>query len=104
MTVVNASDQLMAEGYLASRQGSGTYVSWELPEELQLVQFRPSTKPPTDSVRTASAKPYLSQRGNFYRQQASWLSMSPDQLKPFCPGVPALDEFPIEVWRKISRH
>src|SRR5256885_17124252 len=33
-TVVNAFDQLIAEGYLESRTGDGTYVAHTLPDEL----------------------------------------------------------------------
>src|SRR5262249_46070553 len=33
-TVTTAFDQLLAEGYLESRTGSGTYVNESLPEEL----------------------------------------------------------------------
>jgi len=34
MTIINAYDQLFAEGYLEGRTGAGTYVTSELPEEL----------------------------------------------------------------------
>jgi len=34
MTIINAYDQLFAEGYLEDRSGAGTYVTSELAEEL----------------------------------------------------------------------
>ena len=34
MTIINAYDQLFAEGYLEGKTGAGTYVASELPEEL----------------------------------------------------------------------
>ena len=37
-TVLNAFDQLYAEGYLARRVGDGTYVSNELPDDLLRVK------------------------------------------------------------------
>jgi GntR family transcriptional regulator/MocR family aminotransferase len=37
-TMLNAFDQLYAEGYLARRVGDGTYVSKELPDDLLKVQ------------------------------------------------------------------
>ena len=40
MTVVNAYDQLLAEGYLASRPGSGTFVSCDLPNDRKMVEIR----------------------------------------------------------------
>lgn len=33
MTVINAYEQLLAEGYLESRSGAGTFVAEHLPEE-----------------------------------------------------------------------
>jgi GntR family transcriptional regulator/MocR family aminotransferase len=103
MTVVNAYDQLMAEGYLGTRRGSGTFVSWDLPEDRQLVRFHQPDATRANSNSSALAQSYLSKRGKVYRQQASWRPAAPDRLKPFCPGVPALDEFPMETWNRICR-
>src|SRR5262249_47365049 len=54
-TTLLAYEQLAAEGYLAARHGSGTYVAQELPDDL------PRQAPPR---RVAHAKhPQLSRRG-----------------------------------------
>src|SRR6188474_3152558 len=37
-TVLSAFDQLLAEGYMEGRVGSGTYVSEKLPEDLLMVR------------------------------------------------------------------
>ena len=39
LTVVNAYDQLLAEGYISSRGCSGTFVNCELPDDRKLAQF-----------------------------------------------------------------
>ena len=42
-TVVAAVDQLVAEGYVEGRRGSGVYVSTDLPDAV--LQSRPCTRP-----------------------------------------------------------
>ena len=53
-TVLNAFDQLYAEGYLARRVGDGTYVSKELPDDLLRVKHvsdvRRHSRPVTLSI------------------------------------------------------
>src|SRR6187200_2964881 len=44
LTVVNAYDQLLAEGYLEGRTGSGTYVASELPDDLLSVKIASEKK------------------------------------------------------------
>ncbi len=62
MTVVNAYEQLLAEGYVEGKGGSGTYVAAMLPEELlrvreeKLLRNKESAKP---------RKPSLSRRGKW---------------------------------------
>ncbi len=78
-TVILAYEQLVAEGYLISRKGSGFYVAVELPE-----QYLPEKV----SVKT---------------------SKSPDTKhdinSAFAPGVPDLALFPGVMWQKyLNRH
>lgn len=102
MTVVSAYDQLIAEGYLTSAVGRGTFVSEELPEEHQLVRFKDS--PPTARQPLPTTGPYLSVRGRRYLEERESLpTFLAGSLKPFRPGVPALDQFPIDTWTRISR-
>ena len=57
-TVLNAYEQLLAEGYLEGKVGSGTYVPRTLPEET--LQVRPAVPP----ARTPTPqRPTLSRRG-----------------------------------------
>jgi len=104
MTVVNAYDQLTAEGYLTSTVGSGTFVSEDLPEEQQMVKFRSAIQPAASEKTVASSATYLSKAGKqFEAAQSSAPEFLPGKLLPFRPGVPALDEFPKETWSKICR-
>ncbi|HSR49528.1 MAG TPA: PLP-dependent aminotransferase family protein [Acidobacteriota bacterium] len=96
-TVVNAFEQLAAEGYLESRIGSGTYVSDSLPEEFLQVQ---KDEPGPSKVESKGQLPVLSRRVEWYAS----LQMTPDPESPipFSPGLPALDAFPVEQWRRIA--
>src|SRR5262249_38384580 len=80
-TVLNAYEQLLAEGYLEGKIGSGTYVHRTLPEEM--TQVRPSSERarPLPSKRRA-----LSRRGELLARSSltvPWRSGSP---RPFRPG------------------
>ena len=103
MTVVSAYDQLTAEGYLTSAVGRGTFVSEELPEEHLLVRFhRPDET--AEPVPKKSSGPWLSKSGKrFLAEKTSLPEFLKGCLKPFRPGVPALDQFPIETWARLCR-
>src|SRR5207302_3879401 len=65
-TVLNAYEQLLAEGYLEGKVGSGTYVPRTLPEEM--LQVPPTGQP----ARPAPAnRPALSRRGELLAQASS---------------------------------
>src|SRR5512134_2479472 len=58
-TVINAFDQLLAEGYIYGVRGSGTYVARVLPEELLHTPHRPGAQAHTPAPLTGA----LSARG-----------------------------------------
>jgi GntR family transcriptional regulator / MocR family aminotransferase len=99
-TVVNAYEQLLAEGYLEGQVGSGTYVSRALPEDLLNV------KTLTRSFTRSQAKGLgLSERGKLFASFARGVARAPEEVRPFQPGVPALDAFPFDTWSKLlARH
>jgi len=97
-TVAGAFDQLLAEGYIEGRPGAGTFVAKELPE--QMLRVSPAERAPASHGTPA---PRLSKRG-------SMLAATPvapaarDGAAPcaFRPGIPALDEFPRDLWARIA--
>jgi len=94
-TVTSAYDQLVSEGYLSGRTGSGTTVAESLPETLLAV-------PAVDSARAKQVR--LSKRGTVL---AATPDMTPayQRPRPFVAGVPDLSEFPFDVWlRLITKH
>jgi len=89
--VLEAYDQLLAEGYVAGRHGSGTYVAEGLTKLL---------KP----VRSETAKIRLSRFG-VLATEASDLNFPEERRKPllydFAYSRSPLDGFPFEQWRRI---
>jgi len=79
ITVTQAYEQLVAEGYLETRRGAGTFVSAQLPERyFGGIQER--------------AKSRISDCGS----EARYV-----EQPPFLSGCPNLDAFPMELWLKL---
>lgn len=95
-SVTAAYEQLISEGYLETQVGSGTCVSTSLPESFEFRQL----KPPRRHHRNLKAK--LSMQGKQLERYATWLPAMPKIAKPFRPHLPAIDEFPIQVWNQIT--
>ena len=92
-TTLLAFDQLLAEGYLAARRGSGTFVARELPDDFpRSVVRRPAA---------AATHPPLSNRGQALASipTAAFRILGPP--RPFRMGIPALDLFPMRLWSQV---
>ncbi|MBI4854161.1 MAG: PLP-dependent aminotransferase family protein [Acidobacteria bacterium] len=97
-TVMNAFEQLLMEGYLVGKIGSGTYVAQTLPDELLH----------TGVIKTKEQKQKnfgLSKRGEFLASIPVSLAQryrtSLTNTTPFQNGLPAYDAFPFERWSKM---
>ena len=101
-TVLNAYRQLMAEGYLESAEGSGTFVTRVLPEHLLMA---PSRVAPTNTQLIESRQPLFSEHAKFQiaaSQMTALLSPSSSGLpRPFASGTPALDVFSYKLWSRL---
>ena len=96
-TVVTAFDQLLAEGYLEGRTGSGTYVAGAVPDGLLGVGAAAGGElPPARSGRG------LSRRGETMAATPTSAARDRGSVRAFRPGVPALEEFPFRVWRRLA--
>jgi GntR family transcriptional regulator/MocR family aminotransferase len=98
-TVTQCYEQLIAEGYLQTTVGSGTFVNSQLPDDLLLSK-------PIDSIEQRNKFPIkLSVYGNHLTQVNASGVIEPDLEINFRYGRPALDQFPLKLWRKLlSRH
>ncbi len=105
-TVVGAFDQLLAEGYLEGRQGSGTFVSSVLPDALLSARQGSAAGDLAGaaSVEAAAqaARPSLGARGRDLAALARPGERSRGGDGPaFVPGLPDLSAFPFEVWGRL---
>ncbi|MEO7381827.1 MAG: PLP-dependent aminotransferase family protein, partial [Paracoccaceae bacterium] len=91
-TVIAAFDALLAEGYIESRSGSGTWIS-----------ALPLPPTPEEKAGETPVVPEFSQRGQVI------IGQHKDQIIPgriaFHPGFPDIKEFPFSTWsRLLQRH
>lgn len=99
-TVLNAYSQLIAEGYLESIEGSGTFVARVLPDAPPATPRRRMT----GARRAPLSQPQFSTHAR--RQMAApQLFSAPatarNSSQPFQFGVPALDAFPYALWSRL---
>ncbi len=94
-TALDAFEQLVTEGYLEGRVGSGTRVSKTLPEELLRARQSPRPKASTSPPQRLSA------RATALASLATAASPFEGPLVPFRVGSPAVSEFPIDTWTRI---
>ena len=91
-TVTDVFDQLLAEGYLVARHGSGTYVS-------------PAQRGAPPRVR-ASAAPTswerVSRRGKLFADVTTRSRFTDKEPRAFQIGVPAVDLFPFATWSRLA--
>ena len=94
-TVLDAYAQLLSEGYLEARHGSGTFVASSMPD----IALESRSVKPDNSAAAASA-PALSARGRALL--AIKTSVVDDVGNAFCPGIPALDPELLEAWTRVA--
>ncbi len=95
-TVLNAYDQLLAEGYLKGRVGSGTYVASELPDEL--LQVRANANLSGISNRASRT---LSRQGDLVARSSVSEPHDFAVPKAFRPGLMAMSVFPFKLWARL---
>jgi GntR family transcriptional regulator/MocR family aminotransferase len=94
-TVLNAYEQLMAEGYLSGTIGKGTFVSGDLP-------LSPHARLSGNSPSPAPLRP-LSSRGQGFINPETKLNVHPQgKPKAFRIGMPGIDVFPFDVWARLE--
>ncbi|MEP7000806.1 MAG: PLP-dependent aminotransferase family protein [bacterium] len=90
LPVLTAYDQLLHEGYLDGRVGSGTFVSAAMPDDVMRSIPLSSRSSATPAKRGSPAKGRTRGEGG---------------LKPFRVSLPALSAFPHTTWaRLVARH
>lgn len=101
ITVVNAYEQLFAEGYLEGKTGAGTFVAAELPDDL----LQTDVKKPVNLAKLPSSLPLrLSLFGQRLAEKdvSSMRAQTVATFQPFQNGLTAAEEFPFEIWSRIA--
>ena len=98
-TVLNTYRQLLAEGYLEGKEGSGTFVANVLPELLLTAPTDPSPRIGQPSPAEA-LQPLFSERAKA-QITASQPASRGELPRPFVPEAPALDAFPFQLWTRL---
>lgn len=96
-TVLAAYGQLNSEGYLESAHGSGTRVAKMLPHAFEFDSAAPPAAAPLKLADSLSAV------GRQFSIEAEWLPTTTLTPKAFTPHLPAIDEFPLEVWNRFHK-
>lgn len=94
-TIALAYEQLLAEGYVEGRAGSGTYVSRALPE--QLLHASSATSSPAQRPGTPAV---LARRGEALTSGPQSLARYPHGVRAFYRGA-AVDAFPFGIWTRL---
>jgi GntR family transcriptional regulator/MocR family aminotransferase len=95
ITVTAAYDQLLAEGYLETRRGSGTFVSTDLPDD-RPASVRVATRRAAAPVRPSA---YAGRLGPIVRRASSAAAINLSNASV------DLSRFPLPLWRRlVSRH
>ena len=88
-TVVSVLKRLQAEGFISSRVGFGTWVN-------RVEAPRPVRQP-------IAAPAYVHRVISTYKRPQPWVDQAfVDGIRPFRIGVPAIHEFPSEIWGRIA--
>lgn len=99
-TVINAFEQLIAEGYLEGKVGAGTYVANVLPEEMLQARVNIRRQPEPHHGQA----PGISQRGQLLSTSIVTPLRYASPPRAFQPGLPAIDRFPFDTWSKLASY
>lgn len=95
-TIMFAYEQLLAEGYVVSQTGSGTFVSDTVP----VANWSNDDIDTRESILSDKQQPTLSERGLALVNSAQ---ASSEQWQPFVSGVPDISLFPKDIWLRLLR-
>jgi GntR family transcriptional regulator / MocR family aminotransferase len=99
-TILAAFDQLLDEGYVAAKTGSGTFVCYKQTESL--FNHKENT---SNDIRAALPQNMDGSIGLSKRGQAASESITQHEVQPFTPGEDDYSRFPIGLWRRLlNRH
>lgn len=96
-TVINAFNQLIAEGYVESIVGSGTRITTSLPKDF-IANFAQQYMKNTNPLSTKKRNLQISDN---VEDLLKVPFLEGTKLKPFTPALPSIEEFFIKIWGTI---
>ena len=93
-TVLYAYEQLLAEGYLETRTGAGTFVTDTIPDQVTTIEVDPR-----HSIRRTSTSAGLTARGQLLVEQAG---VGFSKGTAFMTGMPDVSRFPNQIWSRLQ--
>jgi GntR family transcriptional regulator/MocR family aminotransferase len=92
-TVLDAFGQLIFEGYLQGKVGSGTRVSSHVPDDVQALALITEQYP----VASLHRKPRIARRTAPYA-----LQRVAKPIRPLRPGLPDIESLPLDTWSRLT--
>jgi GntR family transcriptional regulator/MocR family aminotransferase len=94
-TALDAFEQLIFEGYLEGKIGSGTRVSAHIPRDVQTLASVAQQSP----IPTVRRKPRIARRSSAqsFRQKGATTP-----ARPFRPGLPDIASLPLNLWSRLT--
>ncbi len=94
--ITQSFEQLILEGYLIGKIGSGTYVASVLPDQLMNVDKTPKHRPLSQGQMMVDVK------NIFLPQNVADFISKREEVVPFLRGTPSLDFFPYKIWYGVT--
>lgn len=91
-TVLKAIDLLLVENYITSKRGSGYYVRATEDKKIRLN---------ISALDHKGGHPKLSKQGIAFSENNLWAGQDSIKEVAFRPGLPPLDIFPVQIWKKL---
>jgi len=101
LTVVNAFEQLLAEGYLEGKTGAGTFVASKIPEDLlQLSRVGKINKTTEAAPEKIKVSKFAARLNETQTRVSRYQGLT--KVVPFKNGITAVREFPFDIWEKLA--
>lgn len=101
-TIMAAYEQLVAEAYLESKVGAGTFVVKNLPDAFLRAQQLLSSGPPSTYGRTRTSRRQISKRGHTLATASVGLRDHIKRPRAFQTGLPDIHAFPFKLWAQMA--
>ncbi|MGY4398740.1 GntR family transcriptional regulator/MocR family aminotransferase [Sphingomonas sp. UYAg733] len=99
-TIVGVYDQLLGEGYLTARHGSGTYVADSPPSPP--AARAPDTPTPEHRLNPFWFRHDVTSAFGFFDDRSAIVRAPESERFDFRPGLVDLKNFPFDIWRRVS--